>query len=327
MKKEKSLEKEFEEHYWRFHHYMDKSKALYNLYFGEHNIRTLKNNYNAVPTLNDCLIKLLEIKDKRILEVFNEWKDPRKTAELAREIEKKFIGGHLTADITYTFWKYADLASILKESADSMNNKVLLEQAIVTACTAYECFLKEMIPWILKNNKKVAKRFLGGIDKPIKTLGKYDFDVLGNSDKLYLEFYADKLFPLFPDVYKFYKEIFGINPFYSEREKGYVELIFQVRHCIVHNEGKPDKKWLQKTRKKKLTINNITTKKYCIKLHEKLHDIAYQIFMYMKLDPSKAPWKPSKAGSAKKKDGMYLKKGKWKYIEKKISLTSAPRLE
>jgi hypothetical protein len=288
------------------------------LYPGKRNIKIFKNNLKAVPGCNKCFIKLLNIKNKKILKVFNEWETPKKTAKLANEIFKKGIGGHLTADITYTFWKYADFANDLKGQTNLINNKVLLEQAIVAVCTAYEYFLKEMIPWVLKNNKDAAKRFLGRIDKPIKTLGKYGFDILGNVDKIFFELYRDKLFPIFPDVYKFYKEIFRIDLFSSKKEKKYIEFIFEIRHCIVHNEGKPDKRYFQKTGKKKLIINQSTTRKYCIKIDEKLHDVSSQIFTYMNLNPDKTPWRKIEEEMKEiKKDGMYLGKGKWKYIQKK----------
>ena len=68
--KSKTLEDEFEAHYWRFHHYMDKSKTLLNLYAGRHNIKILKDNCcEAVPGFNECFIELLNITDERILTV------------------------------------------------------------------------------------------------------------------------------------------------------------------------------------------------------------------------------------------------------------------
>ncbi len=279
----------------------------------------IQSYYNAVPVLNDCFISLLNIKDEEILKIFNEWEDPSSTAKLAMKIErsakKKKKHEHLIADLVYTFWKYSDIAVRLNDMSRSLSNKVILEQSIVAACTSYECYLKDMIPWILKNNKKAAKKFLGNISDPIKTAGKYGFDLLGNVDKIFLDIYGGKTFPIFPNLEEFYKKYFGISLFFTNKEKSHIEEIFEIRHCIVHNEGKPDKKFTQKTGKKKMIINYSTTRKHCVKIHEKLHDAAYQIFVYMKLNEEKSPWEPSEEGEEDVKGRVCLIRRKWKFIE------------
>jgi hypothetical protein len=309
----KEIDKEFAENYAKFHDYMSKSTALRMLYPGKKGLKAMKSWVNRVPDANNCIIKGLGIKDQKILEIFEKWNNPKETASLAWEVTKNDIGGHLISDITYMYWKYCDVVSYIKTHMKEMSNKVLLEQAIVTACTSYEIYLKEMIPWILKNHEESTKRFLGKLTKPIKDLGKYNFDLLGNVDDVYLELYGSKMMPVFPDLEEFYKDNFQIQLYSSKKEKIFVEKIFQVRHCIVHNAGKPDEQWRRKTGNAKFRIDEYVTERYCIKIHEKLHDAAYSIFKLLELPDEKAPW--YEHGGTKSEKGMLLRKGKWRYRE------------
>lgn len=309
-----TIEKEFRSHYKRFHEYMSKSQSLWNLHPGRKGVNSMKSWIEAVPTANECIISLLDIKDKRIIKVFKNWENPSETADLAKEIQVKEIGGHLVADVTYLFWKYCHVVKRVETMLGDLSSNVLLEQAIVSACTAYECYLKEMIPWILRNHKNSGKRFLGTINKPIKDLGKYDFDPMKNVDKIYLEIYGKRNMPVFPDLVMFYGDIIGIALFRSKRDRDYLEKIFQMRHCIVHNEGKPDDKWKKLTNNARFRIDPRTTHRYCIKVDEKLHDAAWDISDLLKIDREKAlaglAWKKEESELDK---GMIFQKGRWKH--------------
>lgn len=306
------LEDEFEKHYTRFHVYADKSKALFDPYISRKNRKALDSWIKNVPSCKDCFINLLKIKNKKILRVLNKWKTPTKTTKDVEEILKKKIGGHLVADLTYVFWKQAYLAGKIKNMKDSLTNKVLLEQAIVTICTAYECYLKELVPWMLKNSENAAIRFLGELDNPIKSLGKYKFEPLKNIDKIYLN--QKKQQPIFDELLTQYKNYFNIPLFFTKQEENYVKKIYWVRHCIVHNEGKPDAKWRTLTKGAKFEISENTTWKYMTKLHEKMHDVSSQVFNYMKLDRKHAPWHIAKKPV---EGGMVFNGKRWKWSSPK----------
>lgn len=285
-----TLESEFKEHWDTFHENMRKAHTLLHLYPNKQSREALASYESAVPDMNECFIKLLKIKDKRILRIFRQWRSTDKTREIAEEIAEKEVGGHLAADLTYTFWKYADVVRVLRKVQKYMEQRILLEQAIVASCTAFECFLKSMIPWVLKNHNESAKRYLGTVALPTKELGKFDFDPTGNVDKVFLHGYRNRLFPVFPDVVEFYKQVLGVDLFWSKREKQYVKKIFEVRHCIVHNAGKPDARWRRRTKGAKFTLDLYHTRKYVLKIHTKLHDTGALIFKLLGLDLEKAPF-------------------------------------
>ncbi len=305
-----TLENEFKEHYDRFHVYAEKSNALFFLYLDKKSRGAIESWVKSVPMCNTCFIKLLKIKDKRIIRVFKKWKSPDETAKDAHKILKRRIGGHLVSELTYTFWKYADIANQINKWKDSLTNRVLLEQSIVTMCSAFECYLKELIPWILKNNEESARRFLGGLNEPTKSLGRYKFEPLKHINKIYID--INKQSHVFDDLMTQYKEYFNIPIFFTKREEEYVRKIYQVRHCIVHNESKPDAKWRALTKGAKFEIDRNTTWKYIIKIHEKMHDVSSQVFDYMKLNKKYYPWHEVKEESDK--GGMTFNGERWKFV-------------
>jgi hypothetical protein len=311
-----SLEEEFEAHYARFHEYMSRSQVLLNLYPKRNEMNTVKTWVDSVPTSNECIIELLGIEDRKVIEVFENWRNPSETSAAAEEILEKQVGGHLIADIAYLFWKYCDVVDHVTALMKGLRNRVLLEQALVCACTAYECFSREMIPWILRNDRESAKRFLGSLTKPVKELGKYDFDPIKNVDKIFSELYEKRFMPVFPDVMDFYNATLRIELFRSKRGRKYMEKIFQMRHCIVHNEGKPDERWKRTTRNAQFRIDRRTVARYCVKVHEKLHDAAWQIFEHMDLDMDKSPWTSAEGEGRSDVDVTMVcdDDGKWKYI-------------
>lgn len=304
-----TLEKEFGKHYDRFHFYAEKSKLLFDLYVDKK--RVIMSWIEAVPECKDCFVKLLDVKNKKILNVFENWKTPEKTLKNIKEIYKKRIGSHLIADVTYVFWKQAYLAKVLKNKLDSLTNKALLEQAIVTMCSAYECYLKELVPWVLKNDENSAKRFLGQLDLPTKALGKYRFEPLKHVHKIYFETNRNKQLPVFDEMLTQYKNHFNISLFFSKQEEDYVRKIFQVRNCVVHNQSKPDAKWYALTNGEKFVIDKNLTWEYMIKLHEKMHDVSSQIFKYLNLEKKHAPWIVTKKPS---ETGMRFNGKRWKYF-------------
>jgi len=286
-----TLELEFIGHYKRFHDYMDKSHALLGLYPSEREKDAFLSWQESVPREVDCIIKCFKIEDDRILKVFREWESPCQNYDLVSEIIDKEVPCHIVADITYLFWRYSDVVRHLREKYQLRENDVLLEQTIVTSCTAYECFLKEMIPWILKNNPEIAKRFLGKLNKPIKDLGKYNFDPYSNVEFLYEDVYGKKLMPVFPDIHDFYRDILKINILEESKNRELLENIFQARHCIVHNAGKPDDAWIRKTNNAPFPKDLKAVKEAFVKIHDALHDASTAIYKAMKLNEISAPWR------------------------------------
>jgi hypothetical protein len=167
---------------------------------------------------------------------------------------------------------------------------VLLEQSIVASCTAYECFLKEMIPWVLGHDEQCARRFLGSMGRPIKELGKYDFEPLPHVAAIYQDTFGKKLMPVFPDVVDFYRETLKIELFDDEDDQREVEEVFQIRHCIVHNAGKPDDQWRQKNPGKRFRMGRAAVWKYGHTVHSALHGASVAIYKALGLDEKLAPW-------------------------------------
>lgn len=284
-----TLEDEFNKSYKKFHDDMDKSKTLFDLYMGKSYRSDISTWYSSAPIEPERIIKPLKITNPEVLKLYEDWKNPRKSYDSFKKVSSGVIktGKPPIQEISYVYYKCSMLAKILRDLEESLTKKVLLEQAIVTSCTAYECYLKEQIPWLLKYNEDSARRFLGALNKPIKEAGKYNFDLMGNVDKIYKGEFENKLMPVFPDVLTFYNDVFKIKLFKNKKEKKYVEKIFQMRHCIIHNGGKPDSKWRQKTKGAKYILNKDICWKYITKIHLKLHDIAHQIAVLLDLDMNK----------------------------------------
>ena len=287
----RKLEQEFAENWNTFHNNMDKARTILDLYPTKETHRAFESYEKALPSENPILVQLLDIKDAEVLRIFNEYKDTSKTRKIAEAIHKKQFGNPLTPHVALTYWKYADVVRVLRMYEKEMEKNVLLEQAIVAACTAYERFLKDMIPWVLKNHRLAAKKYLGRINRPVKELGRFDFDALGNVDEVFLQEYQDKQFPVFPEVVEFYKDILGLDLFWDQKEARYVERIFEVRHCIVHNAGKPDTRWKTRTGGAKYSTDRKHTDKYLFKIHTKLHDSGALIYKLLDLNLKKAPFK------------------------------------
>ena len=285
-----TIEQAFITHYKRFHDYMDKSNVLLGLYPTAHEKKIFESWKKCVPREVDCIIRCLNIKDSRILKVMKEWETPCQNRKLVDEIVDQNVQCHFVADITYLFWRYADVVGHLREQFSLRESKVLLEQTIVSACTAYECFLKELIPWILANNSDCARKFLGSVNRPIKELGKYDFDPLANVALVYEDIYGKKLMPVFPDVFEFYRDILKINILDDEKYRKHLEIIFQMRHCIIHNAGKPDEEWTRKTKNAPFRIDWGSVRTCFKKIHNALHCASMAIYKAMCLDETLAPW-------------------------------------
>jgi hypothetical protein len=283
-------EQEFISHYKRFHDYMDKSSVLLYLYPNAHQKEVFRSWVESVPREIDCIIECLNVTDPRVLRILKEWETPCKNRDLAHEIVDQNVQCHFVADITYLFWRYADVVHHLRAEYDSRESNVLLEQTIVTSCTAYECFLKEMIAWILGHNRECARRFLGSIGKPIKDLGKYDFDPLSHVTAIYHDTRGNKIMPVFPDVVDFYHDTLKITLFDDADHQKDVERIFQIRHCIVHNAGKPDEQWRRKEKSESFRMDLESVEGYFKTIHDALHQASSAIYKAMGLDDKLAPW-------------------------------------
>src|SRR3990172_6837930 len=107
-----SLEAEFAALWATFHENMDRAQVLLGLYPDETLQKVFKENEEATADLNEEFVRMLQIKDKRILRIFLEWRNTDKTGPMADVIFEKRIGGPMVSSLTYTFWKYADVVRI-----------------------------------------------------------------------------------------------------------------------------------------------------------------------------------------------------------------------
>ena len=283
-------ETEFAKHYKRFHENIGKSRLLLGIHPEPADLKAYGQAVKAVPQMNDCFVQLLHIADKRLLRVLNGWKDPEKVMKLARAISDQRIGGHLTADVVWTFWKYSHVVSLLSNLQKNLDEAVLLEQAIVTSCTALESFLKEMIPWVLKNHSDSARRYLGSLNRPIKELGKYGFDPMGRVDEIYRDETINKQLPVFPDLVEFYEGIIKVRPFETGKQRDFIAKVFEVRHCIVHNAGRPDARWRTKMKGAEFPQGQRFAERAVLAIDDRLHDVSVSIYKALSMDLSEAPF-------------------------------------
>jgi len=238
---------------------------------------------------------MLRIKDERILRVFNEWEETDKTATIPEAIFETRIGGPLVSSLAFTYCKYANMVGIFRGIREAIQQKVLLEQAIVASCSAYERCLKDMIPWVLKNHKPAAKAFLGSLTRQVKELGRFDFDPFGNVDAIFLEEDQHKKFPVFPEVVDFYRDVLGLDLFPSDQAADGMKLIFEVRNCIVHNAGRPDVQWRRRTNDAEFSTDLSHTTGYVSEVHTRLDDAGVLVFSLVGLDSNQAPFKAAHA--------------------------------
>lgn len=283
-----SVENEFAQHWVTFHANMDSARSLLGLYPDESVQHVFESNKAATADFNEDLVRLLQIKDERILRIFHEWEHPDETGSAADAILEKRIGGSLLSILTYTYWKYCDVVSLFGAVLDRIRQQVLLDQAIVASCTAYERILKDLIPWVLKNHEPAAKAYLGTLNRPVKSLGRFDFDALRNVDAIFLNEPQGALFPVFPDVVDFYNRTLGVNLFPSTERAREINGIFNVRNCIVHNAGKPDEWWVRRAGGAEYNTDLTHTRKYVADLHAELHNAGIAVFRLLDLDLDKA---------------------------------------
>jgi hypothetical protein len=109
---------------------------------------------------------------------------------------------------------------------------VYTEQALVTAVTASETYLKNRLASIIQNDKRILKQFL---DKEIKVKRILDlkFDLKDDIGKLIVE---DNDFQKIDNVEKIYKNKLSVELF-TKKEKMILKRIFSIRHLIVHRSG------------------------------------------------------------------------------------------
>lgn len=285
-----SLDGEFKSRWVAFHKDLDRAQTLMGLYPDDALRKVFKNNEEATPDLNEDFIRLLQITDERILRVFREWRRPGKTGRVADEIFNKHIGGPLVSALVYTYWKYADVVRILGAVLDGIQKQVLLDQAIVAGCTAYERFLKDMIPWVLKNHPPAAKAYLGTMSKQVKELGKFDFEPMKNVDAVFLEDHPSGRFPL-REVVEFYSNTLKLGLYPTEQEAAEIQRIFEVRNAIVHSAGRADDLWRTRTRGAELKTDRNQTREALARIDAAVHYGGARIFELLNLDDKKAPFK------------------------------------
>ncbi len=125
----------------------------------------------------------------------------------------------------------------------------------------------------------------------MKELGKYGFDPMGRVDEIFRDETIGKQMPMFPDLVDFYAGILQIQVFDTKRQHDFVARVFDMRHCIVHNGGRPDARWIARTKGAKLALDQRLAERAVRAVDERLHQVSASVYRNLFLDFSKAPFK------------------------------------
>ncbi len=169
---------------------------------------------------------------------------------------------------------------LFEDLSKKASNKVILEHSVIAMCTAYEIYCRDSLAWVLNNLPEYGKRYIGKSSIPLKELAKFGYDPLGKAGDIFFEKEC-QAFKIFENGKKCYTEILGFELFEDKKTEKTAWKIFQTRHCIIHNGGKPDTRWKRKTGKKKLDLTPKTLMKYVEFIHDLFH--THYARLYIKL--------------------------------------------
>lgn len=279
-----SLEKEFEELFKKSHDYLDKSNQLRLIYITKKE-RGIAKGYAEI-LLNE--IHLIEPLLKKYPNLKNSFKYTigSKRHDQASEMYNETIENppkDITQDQICTYkilWEGVHISRALDVMSKLGYNISVLEQSLVAMCTAFECYCKDSTQWIIDNIPDYSKKYLGSLTMPTKELGKHDFEPLKNAGNIFNE-KEGKGFKIFDDGKKIYSDIIGFDLFENEKHEMTIWKIFQTRHCIIHNGGKPDLLWKQKTKGAKFKKDVATLNSYIEYLHEEYHSLFYRLYLHL----------------------------------------------
>jgi len=276
-----TAEKELDNLYGRIHKYLDRGHILMNLYVPKKVRGVVKTNKRTAS----AAIRFIEPALKLHPELRKSFKYGRKTFKKAVAIYEKVLSAP-PKDITKeqlmlykVIWESIHTSHLLDEITHQANYKAVLEQALVATCTAYECLVRDSFQWALNNVSGYAKKYISTQGMPIKELAKYDYKPLENAGTIFSDKEGTK-FMIFENGKKVYSDILQFKIFRNKKIENKLWRIFQTRHCIIHNGGKPDAIWKRNTRNSKFKTDITTLKRYIEILHNEFHIFFIRLYQY-----------------------------------------------
>jgi len=119
---------------------------------------------------------------------------------------------------------------------------VYTEQALVVTVSASEIYFKDRLAYTIQNDSRILKRFLEKEIK-VKRIVETGLDLSKEIGNLIVE---NINFQDLDEIRKIYEKVYGFEPFTKEELKS-LEIIFAVRHLIVHRAGIVDHKFVSET--------------------------------------------------------------------------------
>ncbi len=163
---------------------------------------------------------------------------------------------------------FAPMAYLFR-SSEIISKKPLYYEAVVSAVTAFETYLKDTIINLITDNRKVEQRFFLELNDKLsyEKIKKYDYDYDKLMGYIVIEnfdfFKLDKINSLYRKALSGQKDSFSI--FQNENRRKRIEKFFKIRHLIVHNSGIVDHKYRKETNSKLKDGDSIQlTRKYIL---------------------------------------------------------------
>lgn len=280
-----SIEKQFDKLFKDVHIYLEKGLVLRSIYTSKKHRGKIR--HYTKTFLNDLWLLKSFIKKYPIIKKSFEYSlESEKTSEKAYKIYSRIIAKppkdipHSELHIFKILWQGVNSSKQLDNLTKDAHNIIVLEQALVAMCTAYEIIIKETIQWTLNNFPEFSKRYIGSLSFPVKELGKYKFEPLKNAGSIFL-WREGKDFKIFDNGKKSYKEILKFDLFKNKRRENKLWKVLQTRHCIIHNAGKPDIKWKKKTKNAKFKKDAKILISYTNMLHTEFHEFYYRFYKHI----------------------------------------------
>jgi len=130
---------------------------------------------------------------------------------------------------------------------DLLLDRVLLEQAIVTAVSAYEAFWKDLLVSLVRRNESIEEKFYDTLKAEVKYEAMRGCDDV--RDAMGQIVAANLKATDIGELEKAYSRLFGKDTkLFSSEDSKRLQKLFEIRHIIVHNGGYIDLKFKRRVR-------------------------------------------------------------------------------
>ena len=177
-------------------------------------------------------------------------------------------------------WEAVDICKLLNDHLQKATRLSILDHALVAMCTAYECYAKDAFCSVLINIPSYAQRYVSTLSVPVKEMAKYHYNPLKQAGKIFTD-REGQSFKIFENGKKLFRDVLDFDLFESSDSEDILWKIFQTRHCIIHNGGKPDSLWRLKTKHSKFSKNATTLKSYISILHNEFHWFYFRLYKHL----------------------------------------------